>query len=384
MPRQPVTNHEQEKKAQGSKPSPHQPGSTGLSRSIELAAVQYARHDPTQLSSAQMIHLQRTIGNRAVTRLLPMAKPPQPAPNYSSAHIQRTIWRYSGGKWNIETPKSLTDTDEKENADDYCKTNGITPEEFDKYDQNTGTYYSWRAAKEKTEKRAKAKKRPKNYGGGIFDEGREMTPYGPFKPRKPEESRNKNIQGPHLLAHVTKRTVFDLAEQMGLIPQTILGSKVAPKPRQALKMMQDMLTKRGLPHKNGALYLWYREYKSAYLGADPVKRGSKKKLKQLMELHPLTTYRVGEEASPSELAGKGEKGEAALQDISSLLAASRSGGIPDGLTTVDSGFENEGWSEGDSLRQDFIFNYAYLAMGRPPSPSPYDEAPMSPVRDDDW
>jgi hypothetical protein len=297
--------------------------------------------------------------------------------------VQRTTWRYSSGAWKTEST-STADTDTYDDPDTYCTNNAILPGEHDKYDQNTGEYFVWSDATSTTEARATKKKRPKNYGN-IFDEARESTPYPYFKPRATGEQRNASLQGPHLLAHVTKRTIFDLSKQMGLDPYTIVGSKLGPKPRQALQMMYDLLKGKKLTATPGAISVWYRAYKAAYgLALSPSTRGRAKYVKQLLELHPLTTYRVGQQASKAELAPKNEKAAESLSDINTLLATPRGSGVPGGLTTVDAGYRAEGWSAGDTLREDFIFNYALMASGRPPSPSPYAEAPSSPMRDDDW
>lgn len=297
--------------------------------------------------------------------------------------IQRTVWRYTSGAWVQEsTPVGATDTHEL--PDDYCLTNSITPGEHDKYDQDTGKYHSWEDALDKTKRRATSKKRPKNYGG-FFDQEREHTPYARFKPRTASQSRNKSDQGPHMASHVFKRTVFDLAQSMGLSEMDVLfGSKLAPKPRQALQMMQDMLDKRGITYKPGALSSWYRDYKDVYTLATSGKKGSKKATKKLLEAHPLSVYRVGEVATEDELAGKSEKANHALDDVDSLISSDRSLGLPTGLKTIDSGYSGEGWTEGDPLRQDYIYNYGLLATGRPPSPSPYPEAPSSPPYSNDW
>lgn len=296
--------------------------------------------------------------------------------------IQRTVWRYSGTTW-VNESSSSSDTDTHPAPTAYCLAKKITPKKNDKYDQQTGVYKQWAKVRGKTLARARKKKRPKNFGR-FFTASRETTPFGYFKPRLDDEIRNKGLQGPHLLSHVTKRTIFDMAEDMGLNPAKIVGSKLIPKPRQALQIMLDMLKDNVLGAKPGAISTWYRDYKRAYGKAMAQDKGWKQGLKEALELHPLTTYRVGAVASSTELASKKEDAEVAVSDIDLLLSHPRTGGLPVGLTTIDSGYKAEGWTKGDKLREDFVFNYAYMSIGRCPSPCPYDEAPKSPTRDDDW
>lgn len=318
-------------------------------------------------------------------KMHPMARVTQPnAARITPAGqtIQRTTWRFRNGIWDAESASS-SDTDPHPAPADYCKAKQITAKENDKYDQETGVYTQWARIRDRTKRRAKLKKRPGNYGK-FFTKDREITAYGFFKPRDPGEARNAGLQGPHLLAHVTKRTIFDMAEDMGLEPEKILGSKVAPKPRQALAMMIDMLAARKLTPKPGALSAWYRHYKQSYGIAEAQKKGWKQGLKQVLEAHPHAVYGVGRVAKSGELAGKQEDAEAAVADIDKLVAHDRASGLPPGLVTVDRGYEADGWKEGEELCRDFIYNYGGIAIGRPPSPSAYKEAPKSPERDDDW
>ena len=295
--------------------------------------------------------------------------------------IQRTTYRYISGAW-ISESSSSSDTDTHPDPATYCTTNGITAAEQDRYDRNSGKYFVWGTARDTVDKRAKKKKRPKDFGKYYKD--RQTTPYGTFKPRTATETRNAGLQGPHIYSHIGKRAIFELAEQMGLDFDSILGSKLAPKPRQALKMMQDQLAALSVTPKPGALHLWYNRYKEAYKLAEAGGKGWKTQLVKVMEDHPLTAYRIGQVATPAEIAGKDERAAVALDDIDTLISSDRTLGIPSGLTTVDMGFAAESWSAGDLLRQDFVFNYGLMATGRPPSPSPYAEAPMSPPHSTDW
>ncbi|MCX6219140.1 hypothetical protein [Spirosoma sp.] len=294
--------------------------------------------------------------------------------------VQRTIWRYTGSAWQKEYPDDGNTT--HASPEDYCTAEGITPDKNDKYSQASGDYYSFGEKWSSSMDRATSRKRPKNYGRSHFDEERASTAYGYLKPPV-DGKRQRTDQGPHLLAHAFKRSVFDVGIEMGFDPQTLLDSKLAPKPRKALTLLREMIAARGLVVEKNYIREWYYTYKKAYETFEKQGKGWKKEMKKVLEAHPLTVYRVGEVATAKELEGKGEKCNKALEDLKKLLETDRSTGLPVGLVTVDAGYVGEGWDDGDQYREDFIYNYAKIAIGAPPSPNPYVSAPSSPVRDDE-
>ena len=340
----------------------------------------------------------------------PPSRSINPLNHFARQTIQRTIWRFSGGAW-VNESASVEDTDTYPLPAAYCSEQkpAITPREHDKYDQQTGTYKVWadmlarsleRAGgpkrpranatakgkaspkkKGKTRPGAKRKKIPKNFGGPVFDEERVPTAFGYFNPKA--KGGSPSGQGPHLLAHVTKRAVFDLAEGMGLGVETLLDTRLAPEPRKALGLMTKMLAERQQKPKPMALYRWYYAYKRAYQKAKEQKPGWKQGLKEALELHPLTTYRIGEVASKAELASKNESAVKGIGDVEKILAHRRRPGIAGGLETVDPGFAAENWKEGDQFRAAFVRSYGSLSIARPPSPCEYPAAAASPMREDD-
>jgi len=303
--------------------------------------------------------------------------------------IQRKIWRFDGSNWVMDSSEP-TDKDPYPDPVTYCAAlaaSGFVPVTNDRYNQETGEYKSVNKELDKTQERAGEKKgggrkkRVRDFGGKMYgSEEREPTVYGCFP-------KTKGRQGPHSVAHVMKRAVFDMGQRMFLDPLTIIDSKLLPKPRQASQMVQDLLADRGLAVDQGALCEWYQEYKKAYTAAKAKGDGWELSLKKAMELHPLTVYRVGEKARKKDLKRKQESAKAAVHDVRKILACDRSLGLPPDLKTVDLGYQNQKWQQGkksgwDKRYEDFAHNYAKLAVGRPPSPSDYPLAPKSPEQDD--
>jgi len=308
--------------------------------------------------------------------------------------IQRKIWRFDGTNW----VEDSSDPDDKNPFPDpvaYCSARPtLVVKKHDRYNQETGTYISVAEAldqaQERVEKRKKGKrkrggnsgeKKADNFGGKIFGgDKRGPTAYGSFS--------KKGCQGPHSVAHITKRTVFDMGEKMWLYPLKIIDSKLMPEPRRVVKMVEDLLAARSLAVNKNTLYEWYQKYKNAYNKAKVGGRGWKHGLREAMELHPLSVYKVGEEATKAELSRKEEDAKQSMADLRLFLDCDRKLGVPLGVKTVDRGYEEQDWKPGQKLPwvkhyEDFAFNYMHLAIGRPPSPSDYPAAPKSPERDDD-
>lgn len=257
--------------------------------------------------------------------------------------------------------------------DTYCQNTKITPNPGDKYNQDTGKYAPFRDSAGSVKRRADNRKRPQNYGGHYQDRSQRptSTAHGILA--------GTGKQGPHVLAHIAKRTVFELAPAMEANPYTILGSKLAPEPRRAYQMLSDLLKDRGLLIDQDALWKWYQLYKTAYGNAQKQGRGWEYELVKVMELYPLSVYRVGDEPTGPELANKRESASQAYEDIQTVAGYDRSLGIPPGLITVDYGFQGPGgWHQGAKHYHDYIYNNVYYGMGRPPSPSHYTSAPNSP------
>lgn len=300
----------------------------------------------------------------------------------NSVVIQRTQWKFDGTTWQNQGGSS-SDTDTFPLPAAYCATQGIAPSVDDTYDQNTGVYFNkshWAYSR----KRAESKKRPANFGGGFFDKDREQTAYGFLHPSGPG-----TLQGPHVLAHTAKRSVFDLAKRHGFDINSMMGSKLAPSPSKARGLMKELLrAKHGTPLPTpiyDAFKRWARYYASEYFSFASGKRGSKKSAKRVLEAHPLTTYKLGGAASAAEIAGKNESAAAGLDDIQALLHTRRDQPLPS-MTTLDTNVDDTGWADGPRHRGDFLHNYARAAVGAPPSPDhayPDDSQGDSDYDDDD-
>lgn len=150
----------------------------------------------------------------------------------------------------------------------------------------------------------------------------------------------KRQQGPHTMAHITKRVALQAAIEAGIDPLLLRGTAAFPRPRVMNKRMRDSFRERGtnglqMTRRQRTAYL--NAYQKAWKESSPSNKNQTKRLDALrrgMELNPATVYNIGKgTTSSSQIAGKGENRQKAAQDLWKLVNAP-SGKIPK-METID-------------------------------------------------
>lgn len=150
----------------------------------------------------------------------------------------------------------------------------------------------------------------------------------------------KRQQGPHTMAHITKRVALQAAIEAGIDPLLLRGTAAFPRPRVMNKRMRHSFRERGTnwqqeTRKQRTAYL--KAYLKAWKESSPSNKNQTKRLDALrrgMELNPATVYNIGKgTTSSSQIAGKGENRQKAAQDLWKLVNAP-SGKIPK-METID-------------------------------------------------
>lgn len=296
--------------------------------------------------------------------------------------IQRTTWRFDKTNWVMDSSSS-SDTDTHAAPGAYCVTNGVKAKEHDRYDQNTGVYYPFAAFSgllSKAEASASKKKVPANLKKQFPERGK-RTAYSHFYETLSGEVRS-NLQGPHVLSFSAKQAMAHMAEKKGKSIEQLVDSKLLPRPRRALKILQDLMKAKNITLDLSAQRDWYQEYKQAYKEASDttnkphVRRNA---AREAIELHPLTVYRLGERATATEMAGKGERMQHAFVDLRNVSSSPWSPiDTSSTLSSVDLGYLATEPAAFHIHYDDMARNWFRYGRGEPPSPSPYDDAPASP------
>lgn len=234
--------------------------------------------------------------------------------------VQRTTWKHDGTQWVVES-RSNTDTD----GFPHPNTQHPNASLGDTYDQNTGAY---------TSPLRNNLAAVGNSSGSIgFYDRRARTGFS--------YASGKNRQGPHTLAHITKRVAMGAGVATGRDPLKLVGSPALPRPRRMNKMLRDRLKNRGPNWKKETRKL-RTQYLKLYLRNYKVAKGSSKQkqaldaLRKGMELNPATVYNIGSgKASAAQMAGKGERRDVAATDLTTLLNQPNVPASSLGLTTMD-------------------------------------------------
>jgi len=254
--------------------------------------------------------------------------------------IQRTRWDHDGHQW-VKGASSSTDTDM------YSTPDLVHPHASlgDVYDQNTGVYTS-------------------PLRDGISAIGSSSGPID-FYDRRARTgfayASGTSRQGPHTLAHITKRLIIGAAVRARRHPLKLIGSAAAPRPRRMNKMLRDRLKTRGTNWKKSTRKTrtcYISAYRRAYFEAirNPSMQKRLDALRRVIELNPATVYNIGSgTASSSQMAGKGESRGAAADDITRVLDHPKVPTSSLGLKTMDtSGASTQERDEADRMTGSFV------------------------------
>lgn len=279
--------------------------------------------DPSSL----LLALQRSAGNRTVTRLLHGALPP----------VQRTTWEYKSGSWTMLST-SNNDDDRWPQPHDM----DVEWDEGDQFDQETGIITS-ATGQETTVPQLVGEKKGSDFGS-WYGTRRETTAYGHLSdPRR---------QGPHTVAHIGKRVMAESSTTANpnFDPTGIPGrTGIIPTPGQTRTLLGDYQYNSGTFIPKDRLKRFDKEYTSLFKrrtqGTPDERRRSTVKL---MELNPLATYGHGRLVTKAEIKGKGENRRRLAGDVEKLSTGQRPKKRPK-LTHTDeeefpqgkSGFESE-------------------------------------------
>lgn len=138
--------------------------------------------------------------------------------------MQKTKWIYDGSQWNV-TSSSTSDTD----LFSHPSIAHPSAKKDDQYDQQTGAYNSPLSNE--------LSSLVSSSGSMGFYDRRSMTGF--------RYASGHNRQGPHTLAHITKRVAMAAAENIGRDPLKLIGSRAFPRPRVMNKKLRDRLKSRG-------------------------------------------------------------------------------------------------------------------------------------------
>ncbi len=284
---------------------------------------------PPTKAMSKHLHLQRMADNSTPVRQLhnwqhrankSVASSRTPSKNQEASVVQRTKWRHDGDNWVIEST-----TNQDKDAFPHPNVNYPNANLNDTYDQDTGKYKS---------KLIKAIDRKSISKGSLgFYNTRSTTGY--------RYGSGKKQQGPHSLGFVTKGFIMGLANELGYDFDTIVGSRLLPRPRQMNKMMRDRFRTRGKnwakeTRKERTLYL--RAYMRSFLKAkNAQKRGEKlRAIRMGIELNPPSVNNIGSgTTSSSQIAGKGENRKKSALDTKFLLNRTSDLKSAKGLKTMD-------------------------------------------------
>ena len=213
--------------------------------------------------------------------------------------VQLTTYKHDGTQW-VSQSSSSTDTDPHP-APSVAYPNASLG---DTYDQQTGAYTS--------PVRDELTRIGQSSGAIGFYDRRATTGY--------RYASGKRHQGPHSLAHISKRVAMGAMEGVGRDPLDLVGSRAFPRPRRMNKMMRDRLRTRGAnwaaeTRKERPQYL--KAYRRAYFDTVRKKKRSERlnALRKGIELNPATVNNIGAgTTSASQIAGKGENRQRGAED----------------------------------------------------------------------
>lgn len=165
----------------------------------------------------------------------------------------------------------------------------------------------------------------------VFKHTRSLTTYGKFN------SSGKNRQGPHRLAHVTTSVVVDVAGQHKRKLSSLVGTKIILRPRINNAILRRGFAQKGAQAMTPALRKKKIEYLKRYsMLYKKAKKGDDKAAELLMEMQALQTYKWAEGfATDPEMAGKGERRGAAVDDLEKARNLKKGAKLPKGLQTFD-------------------------------------------------
>ena len=170
-------------------------------------------------------------------------------------------------------------------------------------------------------------------GKKPFKHKRSATAYGYFN------KASKRRQGPHTISHIALALALEVAASRNRDLKDVLGSRLAPRPRQVVWLLNRAFKMKGAQaatkelRKKKTRYLTM--YNKLYIAG---KKGDRKAIEKLMELSPNQTYKWKEgSATAADMAGKGERRTSAADDIEKFNSMEKGDPIPDGTKTVDDG-----------------------------------------------
>lgn len=284
-----------------------------LPRAAEGAAV----------TSTQDVAVAAARAERYGHRLGPVGAPAAAVqPAAGGAPIQRTKWVHDGTQWQQHSSSS-TDTD----PHPHPSTAHPFASKDDTYDQQTGTYHSPLLA-------------------AVDSMGQSSGAMGFYDPRAPTGfsfASGKKQQGPHTVAHITKRVAMAASVKAGRNPLHLVGSPAFPRPRVMNLMLRMRLArgrgsqweKRTRAMRTRYINAYRKPWRSVHDASLPL--GMRlAALRKGMELNPATVYNIGSGlVSASQIAGKGENRRKGATDVRRLLQTSGPLASASGLHTID-------------------------------------------------
>lgn len=265
--------------------------------------------DRRSLRGRDLLQLQRLVGNRAASQLVPGA---------TTTTVQRTKWEKKKGTWTAVPPPS--GVNRWPHPDDL----GFKPRDGDIYDQDTGELTSEGTTVHILDYVGETDK--KVYGA-WYPKDRARTAYS--------FTSGTGGQGPHTFPHIGKRGMGEASvrSRKGYDPKKIKArTGILPSPGQNRRLLRMYEENSGQVVDKKRK----RELDTSYMKALDPKRRKKAKgnTAEAMELNVLATYAHGRKATDPELAAKGEKRDVAAPDLKALANWKKGDARPT-LTAID-------------------------------------------------
>jgi hypothetical protein len=203
---------------------------------------------------------------------------------------------------------------------------------------------------------------------GNLGHKRQKTAFGYVNAKK-----NNRLQGPHTVAHITTSSALAIGEKKGYDTLKLLGTKVAPRPRVANKILKAEVQSGGrLTDTREQRTKYLRKYQDLYsIANNPQVNKDKrvKAMKELIELSPTGTYGLDTGVvTPANMAGKGERRTGAVRDLLEGKSMKKGNPIPLGVTTFDGGTSSTNTVHGRAANDRFR-QISQYAAGEPLSPA---------------
>lgn len=286
------------------------PASSDAKQSSRPPAHQFEDNRPQALVQRKLQELANrhaAVASRGQIQRLVSVRTPHPV-------VQLTTYKLAKTGWGLYKT-SNADNDIFPKPTDTSKPIGTT------FDCETGKYTDPSGAESRL--KLPATKIVSNIGdsSGNLGHSRSRTAYGYLNTKG---KRDQN--GPHVNAHVLHAVAHRASDVQGFDVGDLLGSRLAPKPRQvANKVKKGLINKSRLNKKTKRQAKAYLEHykRQYYIVKDKTGKYSKEQRnkagRRLVELNPNVTYAWDMGSyTKSQIKGKGEKRKRASDDLSRM------------------------------------------------------------------